>query len=133
VLAAVALATLTRVARGPSEWREVSQFEQALRTGAETPVRPPELVRTEREITLGSASANHLHVRLLPILRNAAAARLAAHHRVEVDHRPDAAQALLGDEAWELLRPDRPPPDDRNAPGLPLRRIRSLVDTLERL
>ena len=132
-LAAVALGALIRVARGPSEWREVSQFERALRTLAEAPVRPPELVRTEREITLGSASANHLHTRLLPILRKAAAARLAAHHLVELDHRPDAAHALLGDEAWELLRPDRPAPVDRNAPGLPLRRIRALVDTLERL
>jgi hypothetical protein len=133
VLAAIVLATLTRLARGASEWREASQFERALRTGADTPVRPPELVRTEREITLGSVSANHLHTRLLPILRGAAAARLAAHHRVELEHRPDAARALLGDEAWELLRPDRPPPEDRNAPGLPLRRLRALVDTLERL
>jgi len=132
-LAAVVLAALTRVARGPLEWRETSQFERALGTGVETPVRPPELVRTEREITLGSASANHLHTRLLPILRDAAAARLAAHHHVELGRRPDAARALLGDDVWKLLRPDLPPPDDRNAPGLSLRRIRSLVDTLERL
>jgi hypothetical protein len=132
-LAAIALAALTRAARGASEWREASRFEQALRTGAGGTLRPPELVRTEREITLGSANANHLHVRLLPILRDAAAARLAAHHRVELDRRPEAARALLGDDAWELLRPDLPAPDDPNAPGAPLRRIRTLVDTLERL
>jgi hypothetical protein len=133
VLAAIALATLTRLTRAASEWQAASQFEHALRRDDEAPVRPPELVRTEREITLGSANAAHLHMRLLPIFREAAAARLAAHHNVELDRRPDAARALLGDEAWQLLRPDRPAPEDRNGPGLPLRRIRALVDTLERL
>jgi len=133
VLAAIALAALTRLTRAASEWQAASQFEHALRSEDESPVRPPELVRTEREITLGSANAAHMHMRLLPILREAAAARLAAHHNVELDRRPEAARALLGDEAWQLLRPDRPAPEDRNAPGLPLRRIRGLVDTLERL
>jgi len=132
-LAAIALAALTRSARSASEWQGTSAFEQALRGSADTPVRPPELVRTEREITLGAANAGHLHARLLPILREAASARLAAHHNVELGRRPDAAHALLGDEAWRLLRPDLPPPEDPNAPGLPLRRIRALVDTLERL
>ena len=133
VLAAIVLAALTRVAREASEWQEASQFERALRGAVDTPVRPPELVRTEREITLGVANAGHLHARLLPILRESAAARLSAHHHVELDRRPDAARALLGDEAWQLLRPDLPPPEDRNAPGVPLRRIHDLVDTLERL
>ena len=133
VLAAIALAALTRLTRAASEWQAASQFEHALRSENESPVRPPELVRTEREITLGSANAAHMHMRLLPILREAAAARLAAHHNVELDRRPDAARALLGDKAWQLLRPDLPPPEDRNAPGLPLARVRDLVDTLERL
>jgi hypothetical protein len=133
VLAAIALAALTRLTRAASEWQAASQFEYALRRGDDSPVRPPELVRTEREITLGSANAAHLHMRLLPILREAAAARLAAHHNVELDRRPDAARALLGDEAWQVLRPDLPAPEDRHAPGLSLRRIRDLVDTLERL
>jgi hypothetical protein len=133
VLAAIALTALTRLTRTASEWQPASQFEHALRRDDEVSVRPPELVRTEREITLGSANAAHLHMRLLPILREAAAARLAAHHNFELDRRPDAARALLGDEAWQLLRPDRSAPEDRNAPGLPLRRIRALVDTLERL
>ncbi len=132
-LAAIALSAFTRAARGVSEWQEASRFERALRGNVEAPVRPPELVRTEREVTLGVANAGHLHARLLPILREAAAARLAAHDNVELERRPAAARALLGDEAWELLRPDLPPPDDRSAPGLPLRQIRALVDTLERL
>jgi hypothetical protein len=132
VLAAVALAALTRIARPPAA-RELSRFETALRARAARPLRPPELVRTERELTLGMASAGHLHFRLLPLLRDAAAARLASRHGVELHRRPESARALLGDETWELLRPDRPDPDDRNAPGLPFARVEALVERLEAL
>ena len=131
-LAAIALAALTRIAQ-PAEERRVSRFEHALRARDVRPVRPPELVRTEREITLGMASAGHLQRRLLPLLREAAAARLAAKHSIELDRRPEAARALLGDETWELLRPDRPEPEDRNAPGISFGRVVKLVDRLESL
>jgi len=133
VLAAIALAALMRHARTGSEWEEASRFDEALRGRVAAPARPPELARMEREITLGSSSAAHLDMRLLPILREAAAARLAAHHNVELARRPEAARRLLGEDAWELLRPDRPESDDMSASGLPLRRIREVVETLERL
>jgi hypothetical protein len=131
-LAAVALAALTRLARGP-EQRPVSAFEHALRVRDDRPARPPELVRAERELTLGMAGASHAHRRLLPILRAAAAVRLAANRSIDLQRDPRAARAALGDEAWELLRPDRPEPADRNAPGLPLARVESLVTTIEEL
>jgi hypothetical protein len=97
------------------------------------PMRPAELVRTEREITLGNASAGQLHRRLLPMLREAAAARLSAGHNIELQRRPDAARALLGDDTWELLRPDRPEPHDRNGPGIPMSQLRDVISRLERL
>jgi hypothetical protein len=90
-------------------------------------------VRTERELTLGMAGASHAHRRLPPILRAAAAVRLAANRSIDLQRDPRAARAALGDEAWELLRPDRPEPADRNAPGLPLARVESLVTTIEEL
>lgn len=133
VLAAIVLASLTRVVAQRGERHEPSRFEHALRERSERPQRPPELIRVERELVLGSTSAGQLHRRLLPILRDVAATRLAANHDVELDRRPARARELLGDEAWELLRPDRPEPDDRDGPGLPLARIRSLVDRLETL
>ena len=86
-------------------------------------------MRIEREITFGTTSAGHLHTRLLPLLREAASARLG----IDFELHPERARAALGDETWELLRPDRPEPADRNAAGLPLRRIRAVVDSLERL
>jgi hypothetical protein len=133
VLAAIALAALTRVARSASDFPPPSEFDAALRVREASPMRPPELVRTEREITLGTSNAGHLHQRLLPLLREAAAARLSAGHNVDLVRRPQAARELLGEDAWELLRPDRPEPLDRNAPGISMRRLRGVVATLEKL
>jgi hypothetical protein len=133
VLAAVALAALTRIARSASDVPPPSAFDAALRPRVVGPMRPSELVRTEREITLGIASAGHLHQRLLPILREAAAARLAAGHNVDLARRPDAARKVLGEDAWQLLRPDRPEPRERDDPGIPMRQLRAVVETLEKL
>jgi hypothetical protein len=128
-LAAIALAAVTRILAADS-WRDrSSHFEHALARKPAEPTRPPELVRVEREITFGMSSAGHLHTRLLPLLRDAAAARLG----IDFDLHPDRARIALGDETWELLRPDRPAPAERNAAGLPLRRVRSVVDQLEQL
>jgi hypothetical protein len=128
-LAAIALAACTRIL-GAATWHDQgSQFEQVLSRKQPGPTRPSELVRIEREITLGTTSAGHLHMRLLPLLRDAAAARLG----IDFELQPGRARAALGEESWEVLRPDRPAPADRNGPGLPLRRVRELVDSLERL
>ena len=129
-LGALTLLALTRPRRFATE---DSLFESALRRRREDAIRPPELVRIERELVLGLESAGHLHTRLVPILRAAAAARLSAKHHVDLDRRPAAARALLGDDAWELIRPDRPEPADRHAPGLPRAKLRAVIDVLERL
>jgi hypothetical protein len=133
VLAAIALASLTRLAQHELEGRRPSPFERALAERNERGPRPPELVRTERELVLGTSSAGHAHRRLLPLLRDAAAARLYAHHGVDLVRRPGRARELLGDETWELLRPDRPEPEDRNARGLPLAEVAAAIDRLDRI
>jgi len=133
VLAALTLAALVRAVAARQPSRSPSELEHALRHVRERPVRPPELVRTEREITLGIASAGHLYLRLIPLLREAAAARLAARRNVDLETRPEEARRLLGDDTWELIRPDRPEPEDRLAPGIPLARLRGVVDALERV
>jgi hypothetical protein len=128
-LAGIGLDTFVRIL-GAESWRErSSRFEHVMSRKTPEPTRPSEIVRIEREITLGTTSAGQLHARLLPLLRDAASARL----EIDFDAHPDRARAALGDESWELLRPDRPAPADRNAPGLPIRRVRAVVDMLERL
>jgi hypothetical protein len=95
--------------------------------------QPVELLRMERELLIGVADADHAHRRLLPLLRAAASARLAAGHGFEFERRPESARALLGEDAWELLRPDRPEPEDRHGPGVPQRQIAAVIETLEAL
>jgi hypothetical protein len=129
VLGTLVLAPLTRLARVPAE-TEPSLFELSLRPSASGSGRPPELVRMERELLLGLQTAGGLHNRLVPLLREAAAARLAE-RRIDLLRQPDAARAALGDEAWQLVRPDRPTPLDRTGPGITTARLRSLLDALE--
>ena len=131
-VAALGLLALTRTAHEAAV-RSPSIFEYWLMPRTEARVRPPELIRIEREITLGAGTAAHLHRRLLPLLREAAATRLAARHHIDFERRPEDARRLLGEDAWDVLRPDRPEPLDRNGPGLSLRRIGGVVRTLEQL
>jgi hypothetical protein len=119
-LAAIAVASLVRVL-GAASTRGESPFERGLAGKPPAQMRPPELVRIERELLLGIASEGHLHRRLLPLLREAAAAR------------GGLSREKLGADAWELLRPDRPAPTDRTAPGIPMRRLHETVETLESL
>jgi hypothetical protein len=129
-LTAIALLVLSRMARTEEEWeRATSELERALAPRTTVRARPNELVRVERDLVLSVANAAELHARLLPQLREVATARLATRRDGGLAH----ARELLGEDAWELLREDRPVPDDRAAPGLPLRDIAALVDTVEAL
>ena len=84
-----------------------------------------QLAKLEREVTLAIGNAYDLHTRLLPHLREIAAARL---ERRGQRPGPDT----LG-RWWELLRPDRPEPSERFAPGIPEHELRALVADLERI
>ena len=78
----------------------------------ERPPRPQRrrAARIDRPaLDLAEASAFDLHHALRPIVREIAAARLAR-RGISLDRQPDRAQALLGAQAWELVRPDREAP-----------------------
>ena len=102
-----------------------SQFTQAL--DERPPPQPvvPQLAKVEREVTLAIGNAYDLHTRLLPHLREIAGARLERAGR-------RAGPDTLG-RWWELLRPDRPEPTERFAPGIPESELRQLVADLERI
>jgi len=131
LVAAVALLLLVRHSRDGRGAR--SRFEATLRQPPATAPQPLELLRMERDLELGIAGAGNAQHRLLPILREAAAARLASRHGIELERRPDAAQALLGEDVWELLRPDRPEPADRFDPGVPRDRVAAVIERVESL
>jgi hypothetical protein len=102
-----------------------SELDRALAESGRRERPLPELERTQREVTLATATAYDLHVRLLPHLREIAQCRL---ERTGKTAGPDT----LG-RWWELLRPDRPEPDDRFAPGIKQAELRALVSDLERM
>lgn len=130
---AIVLVVLARHA-GDSAWPTRSpHFEQALRKRKSESSQPEELLRMDREIVLGSADADHAHRRLLPLLRSVAAARIAGRYGFELERRPDEARALLGEDVWELLRPDRPEPPDRHAAGVPHKSIVAAIEKVEAL
>jgi hypothetical protein len=133
IATALAMAALIRHARDRSRPEPASNFEQALRKPKPTTAQPEELLRMDRELVLGNADADHAHRRLLPLLRQTAATRLAARHGVELERNSESARTLLGTEAWELLRPDRAEPEDRHGPGLPREQIVAVIERVESL
>jgi hypothetical protein len=133
VVAALVLLALVGHSRERGRPEHPARFEDALRRRKRPDSEPVELLRMERELLLGIADADHAHRRLLPLLRAAAAARLSARHGLELERRPDAARAVLGEDTWELLRPDRPPPANRHAAGVPHERVAALIEQLESL
>lgn len=90
-------------------------------------VRPLEELEHAVDFSLGTAF--DVHFRLRPHLRRVAAQRLAV-RGVSLDGQPERSRALLGDETWDLVRPDRAEPQDRGARGLELARLRRVVETL---
>ena len=105
--------------------RRRSELDQALAEATQRPRPLAEIEKLEREVTLAAASAYDLHVRLLPQLREIAQCRLERSGRTP-------GPETLG-RWWELLRPDRPEPDDRFASGISQSELRALVADLERM
>jgi hypothetical protein len=101
----------------------------------EKPEDPPlvaELDRIDRLVVLGGANEFDLHYRLRPLLRQIAAERLYDLYGVDLDGEPERAQALLGEELWAIVRPDRQV-GRRSWPGLPAADLAGYVARLEQL
>jgi hypothetical protein len=132
VVGGMLLALAVRLARslGPPG---PSTFERGLVPAAERAARAGQLEQLEREVTLGRQSAWDLHARLAPTLRETAGALLATRRGVDLQREPARAAAVLGPDAWELIRPHRGAPDDRHEPGVDLVHLDRAVASLERL
>ena len=77
--------------------------------------------------------AYDLHFRLRPVLAELAAHRLRSGHGVDLYTAPQTARVLLGEELWEVVRPERPVPDDKKGPGLSSAALKEMVSRLETL
>jgi hypothetical protein len=130
-VAALSMLGLVRATREAGDATE-SVFDRALRRRSHRDARPPSLAKLEREVVLAAVTEFDFHARLRPALREIAAHKLAGRGLV-LDSGSPATRAALGDGLWELLRPDRPPPHDRLAPGVPLKRLQTILDKLDEL
>lgn len=132
-LGAVGLALAVRATRAAAPVHEPTLADELHDPIDVLPERPRELERLEREMYLALSSGFFLHHRLRPVLREVASHRLLLRYGIDLDRRPEAAAALLGEPAWSWLRPDREPPKDRWEQGPPLSELRAIVDALERI
>ena len=95
--------------------------------------RPDQLVALERLAMSAGTSAVQVHAYLRPVLVEIASRRLAAHGR-DLDRMPEASgREVLGDRLWDIVRPGRPFPEDRNAPGVTPQELGAMLEVLERL
>ncbi|MDQ2981263.1 MAG: hypothetical protein M3R26_02930 [Actinomycetota bacterium] len=132
VLGGMALLALISSLREVAPVQRASEFEQALDQHPPDPPRIAELDRLEREVYMGSARSFDLHYRLRPVIREIAAGRLER-RGLRLDSASEAVRAMLGENLWELARPDREPPVDRQAAGPGVADVRRTVEELERL
>jgi hypothetical protein len=107
-------------------------FEPGLRPRVRTDVWPAQLVRLERIVQWSGSSAVDAHTRLRPVLVEIAEARLAR-RGLRLERDVAEARRLLGPKAWELVRPERPAPRDRGAPGIAAGDLEEILDALEAL
>jgi hypothetical protein len=131
-MTAVVLLALVRTTRAQAPTGRGSQFGRALAAMRRRPSDSAEPLLV-RELELATFNAFHLHVRVRPVLRDIASHRLRTRYGVELDAEPARARELVGSAAWELVRPDRPPPDDRLAHGPSLAELERVVDELEEI
>ena len=84
-------------------------------------------------IVSGRRSPWDVHTRLRPALREAAAPLLLHRRGLELDdpRQAEAVAAVVGPAAWELIRPDRPPPGPGTRRGLSTRRLDAVLRGLE--
>jgi hypothetical protein len=127
------LLQLVSATRAPALDNEPSSFERALRSAPSPPERPPELARLEREIYLGMTGQFYLQRRLRPTLRENAEQRLRDRRGVALDSGDADVLAALGEDGWELLRPDRTEHWNPDATGIPLAELERVVAALERI
>ena len=125
VIGALLMLALVSAASDALPKRRRSDFDLALARAQSPPAKVSDLERVQREVTLAVGSAHDLHTKLVPHLREIADARL---ERVGRRSSPET----LG-RWWDLLRPDREPPEDRFAPGIKLADLRECLADLERI
>jgi hypothetical protein len=108
-----------------------SPFDGSLRRAQRSTERPGSLSRLEREVSMAGSAAFDVHFRLRPVITELAAELLSSRRGIDLARDPERAQAALGEEVWEIVRPDRPQPAERHGSGIDEARLGRVVTALE--
>ena len=109
---------------------------RSLRRGKTAPAgapRPQQLVALERLVSTAGPSAVAAHAYLRPVLVEIVSHRLVARGQT-LGRMPEATgRALLGDQLWDIVRPNRPFPEDRHGPGVAPQELGAMLEVIRRL
>jgi hypothetical protein len=133
VVGAMAVLTAVFAARQAFPVSRDSTLAGALDADPREPVRPPDLERTGRVLSMASTASFDVHYRLRPILREIAEQRLWDRRGIRLDTDLERAREQLGPELWDVVRADRPEPRRRFGEGIEPERIGAMVEKLEAL
>ncbi len=126
VLAAIGVAVCVKL---------LPDVRPARRSGAalRRPSRPDQLVALERLVGTAGASAIQAHAYLRPVLIEIVSARLVVRGQA-LERMPESlGQQMLGARLWDLVRPNRPFPENRYGPGVSPQELRTMLDVVEQL
>jgi hypothetical protein len=113
--------------------RSSSPFDASLVRHREPTPRPSSLVRLEREVSMAGSAAFDVHFRLRPTVTELATELLSSRRGIDLRRDPERARAVLGEDVWALVDPDRAAPSDRHAPGIDAAGADRLLTALERV
>ncbi len=130
-LAAVVALVAVRVYEWQSDAEELQELE--LPTSAAGEWRIPQLDAARLQARAAGSSADAMHRFFRPVLVELTAARLARRYGTDLQREPEAAQALVSPELWDIVRSNRPAPHETHGRGLSMRRLRALVSEVERI
>jgi hypothetical protein len=108
-----------------------SLFEASLRRRPPAVGRPASLSRLERELSMAGSAAFDVHFRLRPAITELATELLSSRRGIDLARDPARAHAVVGDDVWELIRPDRPQPAERHGSGIDEAQLGRIVTALE--
>jgi hypothetical protein len=111
--------------------RVPSPFDGSLRRPEVHAERPGSLTRLEREVSMAGSAAFDVHFRLRPVIVELATELLSSRRGIDLERDPDRAHAALGDDVWEIVRPDRPQPTERHGAGIDEAHLGRVVTALE--
>lgn len=134
VLAVIVVIALDRLLADsflPTGW---STFDVVATKMPEPSERPERLEQIERYLGFAQGNMGDFRYHIRPVLRDVAADRLTfGSHGVNLKDQPEVARAMLGEEVWQALWPEREPPIRRGQPGIAPETLETIIAVLERL